>query len=415
MSAMAAEGSRPKLGRLVIPLLALALFVNYVDRGNLATAAPLIKDELKLSASQLGVLLSAFSWTYVAAMPLAGWLAERVGAYRTMAAGLALWSLATLLTGFAGGFAAILALRLLLGLGESVVFPCSSKLIAEHVPHGRLGAANGLMSQGLSLGPAFGVLAGGLLMAQLGWRAVFLLFGALSLTWLIPWVAVTRTAHAAARAAPAGEPPPAFLEILRRRELWGLSLGHVTGNYAFYFVISWLPLYLVKARGFSVAQMATVGAMVYLVYAAAAFAGGWTTDRWIAAGASQGRARKTAAVVAHLVGAGGLLATAWGGSALSMVGLVLTAAGFGIVNPHTFATAQVLAGPRAAGKWMGVQNCLGNLSGIVGPLVTGAIIDRTGGFEGAFVVTAAVAVAGLVGWVGLIPRVEPLAWRSARA
>ncbi|MDB5447395.1 MAG: hypothetical protein JWQ97_2712, partial [Phenylobacterium sp.] len=213
MTAMAAEGSRPKLGRLVIPLLALALFVNYVDRGNLATAAPLIKDELKLNASQLGVLLSAFSWTYVAAMPLAGWLAERVGAYRTMAAGLALWSLATLLTGFAGGFAAILMLRLLLGLGESVVFPCSSKLIAEHVPHARLGAANGLMSQGLSLGPAFGVLVGGLLMADLGWRRVFLVFGALSLTWLVPWLAAARTARRAGPAEPAAEPPPAFLEI----------------------------------------------------------------------------------------------------------------------------------------------------------------------------------------------------------
>ncbi|MDB5444754.1 MAG: major facilitator transporter, partial [Phenylobacterium sp.] len=286
-------------------------------------------------------------------------------------------------------------------------------LIAEHVPHARLGAANGLMSQGLSLGPAFGVLVGGLLMADLGWRRVFLVFGALSLTWLIPWLAAARTARRAGPAEPAAESPPAFLEILKRRELWGLSLGHVTGNYGFYFVVSWLPLYLVKARGFSVAQMATVGGTVYLVYAAAAFAGGWLTDRWIAAGATQGRARKTAAVVAHLLGATGLIVTAWGGPVLSLFGLVLTATGFGIVNPHTFATAQVLAGPRAAGKWMGVQNCLGNLSGIIGPLVTGAIIDRTGGFKGAFAVTAAVVIVGLIGWVGLIPRVEPLAWRSA--
>jgi MFS family permease len=412
---MAADRARPGFGRWLIPLLALALFVNYVDRGNLATAAPLIKDELKLDASQLGLLLSGFSWTYVAAMPLAGWLVERIGPYRTMAAGLALWSLATLLTGFAGGFAAILALRLLLGVGEAVAFPCSSKLIAQTVPHHRLGAANALMSQGLSLGPAFGVLAGGLMMAELGWRRVFLVFGVLSLAWLIPWLAGMRRLDRGREPATAAPPAPGFREILGKRELWGLSIGHVSGNYAFYFVISWLPLYLVKARGFTVAEMATIGGVVYLIYAAAAFAGGWLTDRWIDAGATQGAARKTAAAVAHLLGAAGLLATAFGGPVSSLAGLALTAMGFGIVNPHTFATAQVLAGARASGKWMGVQNCLGNLSGIVGPLITGEIIDRTGGFQAAFVVTAAVALVGLVGWILMIPRVEPLAWRGAPA
>ncbi|MDB5451561.1 MAG: major facilitator transporter, partial [Caulobacteraceae bacterium] len=117
-TATAAIGAsaRPKLGMLVIPLLALAIFINYVDRGNLATAGPLIKDELNLTASQFGLLVSAFSWTYVAAMPLAGWASERIGAYRTMAIGLAIWSLATLATGFAGGLTAILLLRLALGL-----------------------------------------------------------------------------------------------------------------------------------------------------------------------------------------------------------------------------------------------------------------------------------------------------------
>lgn len=412
MTAAAMGGARPKLGPVVIPLVALALFVNYVDRGNLATAAPLIKDELKLNASQLGVLISAFSWTYVAAMPLAGWLAERIGAYRTMALGLATWSLATLMTGFAGGFAAILALRMLLGLGESVAFPCSSKLIAEHVPHHRLGAANALMSQGLSLGPAFGVFFGGLLMADLGWRRVFLAFGALSLLWLIPWLLSTRKLHAAHREE-TGHPPPSFAAILSKRELWGVAIGHLSGNYGFYFVISWLPLYLVKARGFSVPEMATIGGITYLVYAAAAGIGGWLTDRWIASGATQGQARKTIATVAHLIGAVGLLMTPFGTRELALAGFFVTGVGFGLVSPHTFATAQVLAGPRATGKWMGVQNCIGNLSGIVGPIVTGIIIDRTGGYEGAFVLTAAIAVIGLAGWLLLIPRVEPLAWRRS--
>lgn len=410
MSTMTADaGARPKLGAAVIPLLALALFINYVDRGNLATAAPLIKDELKLSASQLGVLISAFSWTYALAMPLSGWLAERFGAYRIVALGLAIWSLATLLTGFATGFAMILVLRMLLGFGESAAFPCSSKLIAENVPHHRLGAANGLISQGLSLGPAFGVFFGGLLMADFGWRRVFLVFGALSLLWLIPWMLSTSQASAVARAAPR-TPSPSFGAILTRRELWGVALGHLSGNYGFYFMISWLPLYLVKARGFSIAHMATTLGLVYLTYAAVCGLGGWITDQWIKAGATQGQARKSIAVAAHLTGALGLMMAVWGSPALAIAGFFVAGAGFGLVSPHTFATAQVLAGPGATGKWMGVQNGISNLAGIVGPLVTGVLIDRTGGYDAAFAVSAAVTVAGIAAWLILIPRVEPLDW-----
>ena len=411
MTAITAGPAAPaRFGRFVIPLLALAIFVNYVDRGNLATAAPLIKDELKLNARQLGVLISAFSWTYVAAMPLVGWLSERIGGYRTMALGLAIWSAATILTGFAGGFAALLALRLALGVGESVAFPCSSKIISENVGHGKLGVANSLMSLGLSVGPAFGVFFGGLMMAHMGWRRVFLVFGGLSLLWLVPWFLATRNLSAAYRAEPQPLGPPSFRAILARKELWGAAIGHLTGNYGFYFVISWLPLYLVKARGFSVAEMASLSGAVYLVYAGAAAGGGWLTDRWIEAGASTGLARKTAATLAHLLGAVGLLMSAWGGPVVSLVGLFVTGVGFGLVSPHIFATAQVLAGPRATGKWIGVQNCIGNLSGIVGPLLNGEIIDRTGGFQGAFVLTAAVAVVGIAGWLLLIPKVEPLEW-----
>ena len=112
---MATLASSPTVRRTagtLVALLALAIFINALDRGNFATAAPLIKDELRLSNTQIGVLLSAFYWTYVPGHVLSGWLAERINAYRTLALGLTLWSLATLLTGFAGGFAVLLVLRL---------------------------------------------------------------------------------------------------------------------------------------------------------------------------------------------------------------------------------------------------------------------------------------------------------------
>ncbi|MEP6967090.1 MAG: MFS transporter [Pseudomonadota bacterium] len=397
------------IGVGVVPLLALAVFINYVDRGNLATAAPLIKDELSLSGVQIGVLLSAFFWTYTPSQLLAGWLAERINAYRTLAIGLAVWALATAATGLASGFVVLVSLRLLLGVGESAAFPCSSKLLAEHLPEHRLGVANGIIGLGLSLGPAFGTFAGGLLMAGLGWRATFLIFGLASLFWLGPWWATTRHASARADATPRA-PAPSFRAILKHREAWGASLGHFSANYAFYFVISWLPLYLVKSRGFSLAEMAEIGGLVYVAYAASAGVTGWLTDRWMQRGATANRARKTAAVTCHVVVAFALLACAMGDRTVSVASLFVAAIGFGLNTAGIFAIGQTLAGPVAAGKWIGLQNCVGNLAGIVAPLVTGFVVDRTGQFFWAFVIAAGVALLGVCGWGLIIRRVSPVTW-----
>ena len=280
----------------------------------MATAAPLLKDQLHLDNTQIGLLLSAFFWTYTPGQVLSGWLAEKINPYRTLAFGLAIWAAATALSGFVNSFALLIVLRLLLGFGERAAFPCSSKLLAEHLPRNQLGAANGLIGVGLALGPAFGVFFGGLIMNVLGWRPMFILTGAVSALWLIPWLRRTRSASAAAdvRRADAAL-APSFIAILKTREVWGAALGHFSANYAFYFVISWLPLYLVKARGFSVAEMAQLGGVIYVVYAISARVTGWASDRWMAAGASDTLVRKTFATAAHVGGAACMLACALGG------------------------------------------------------------------------------------------------------
>jgi MFS family permease len=413
----AVRGALPRvdgIGVGVVPLLALAIFIQYVDRGNLATAAPLMKDQLHLSTIQIGVLLSSFYWTYTPAQLLAGWLAERINAYRTLALGLGLWSLATIGSGLVSGFAMLITLRLLLGLGESAAFPCSSKLIGQHLPPHKLGAANGLIGMGLALGPAFGTFVGGMLMAQLGWRPVFILFGAVSLLWLWPWLTTTRHLSAAA-SLDRDESAPSFFAILRRREAWGTGLGHFANNYAFYFVISWLPLYLVKSRGFTVPQMAEIGGLVYVVYAISSMATGWICDRWMAAGASFNTVRKTAAVASHTLAAAAMMACAVGDARVALVSLFLAAIAFGFNTPTIYAIGQVLAGPRAAGKWIGVQNCAGNVAGIVAPILTAFVVDRTGQFTWAFVIAGCVALTGVVWWALVIPKVEPLNWTPAAA
>jgi len=228
-------------------------------------------------------LLSAFYYSYVLAMAPVGWLGERYGAHRVLGVGVAIWSVSTLLTGFAATFVSLLLLRLMLGLGESAGFPCSSKLVAVAVEPARIGTANGMMAFGYLIGPALGTVLGGTLMSHVGWRPVFVLFGALSLLWLWPWSRV-RVAEPALRTreqAPAG---PTFVQILRKRGLWGAALGHFSSNYNYYFILAWLPLYLVKVRGFSMQSMANVAGFAYLINAFAGLFSGWATDAWIRTG-----------------------------------------------------------------------------------------------------------------------------------
>src|SRR5436305_11972067 len=196
------RGARTSANLLVL-LLGAAIFLNYVDRGSLPTAAPLLKGELKLSYEDYGLAVSAFFWIYAPIQLFAGWLCDRFSVYKLLAAGILIWALSTLMVGFAGGFLSLFVLRIMLGVGESLAFPGSSKIIARHVPPERRGVANAALAMGIAFGPAVGTLAGGLMVAHWGWRAMFFTFGALTLLWLLPWQSVVRSlAEGAERKGP---------------------------------------------------------------------------------------------------------------------------------------------------------------------------------------------------------------------
>ena len=397
----------------VVLLLAAAVCINYVDRGNLATAAPLIQDELHLSSTQLGFLLSAFFWTYVTAMTPAGWLAERYGARRVLAGGVAIWSVATLLTGLANGLIMLLLLRLLLGLGESTAFPSASKALASEVPQSQLGLANGVFSFGYLVGPAVGTFLGGMLMAKVGWRPVFVLFGCLSLLWLWPWLRTPHRPTAKPVAVMGGA--PSFAQILRQRGLWGASLGHFSSNYNFYFILAWLPVYLVKARGFSMETMAAIAGGAYLINAICALLMGWATDKWCRAGRSPDLIYKGVMALTHLVSIGcmaGMVLLPVNGSIACLFAYEVVC---GLSSPGVYAIPQILAGPLAAGRWVGVQNTCGNIAGIVAPALTGLLIDWSGNFVSAFTLAAAVNVLGLAGWLFILPKIAPVNWQQQGA
>jgi len=392
----------------MVGLVATALFINYVDRGAVPTAAHLIQDELGLSASQLGVLFSAFFWTYSILQVPIGWVVERYGAHRVMAAGLALWACATILVGFAHTFAALLFLRLLLGIGECVGFPSAAKLLAVAVPVESLGIANGVVAAGYQLGPAVGAWGGGLIMAHYGWRAAFWVFGGLSLLWLLPWSRV-RLPRETARVQRSDDPP--LRAILRQPSLWGTALGLFSSNYVFFFVLSWLPYYVVRERGFSTAEMARLTGSAYVVSALTSVIAGWVIDRFVRSGHAN-LAYKSVMVAAHVGTVGCMLCIAFGTQPWALSGIFAYQILTGAASSGVYAIPQILAGPAASGRWVGIQNSCGTFAGVIAPALTGLLVEQTQHFTAAFVTAAFVSVAGLVGWVWMVPRLAPLVWTA---
>ncbi len=394
----------------IVGLLAAVLFINYVDRGTVPTAAHLIQDQLGFSASQLGLLFSAFFWSYTLLQIPVGWVAERFGAQRVLALGLAVWACATMLVGVAQSFAALLALRLLLGIGESAGFPCVSKLLALVVPVESLGTANGIVAFAYLFGPAVGAYCGGLLMAAFGWRSAFWVFGALSLLWLLPWSRVRLPRNTVQTSAGNG---PTLRTLLRQPSLWGTSLGLFSSNYTFYFVLTWLPFYLVRERGFSTGEMASLTGSSYVVNALSALLAGWTIDR-VARSGHASIAYKAVMVAAHLGSVVCMLCIAFATRTWALAAIFLYQVLSGISSPGVFAMSQILAGPAASARWVGVQNAVGNLAGVIAPALAG-LLAGTFGFPAAFLLAAIVSVFGVAGWVWMVPRLAPLAWPTLGA
>jgi len=401
---MTATGAARAATSALVLLLGTAVFLNYVDRGAIGIAAPLMKSELGLSDEAYGLIFSAFFWIYAPVQLFAGWLCDRFSVYRLMAVGILLWAGSTLLMGFAGSAASLLVFRIMLGVGESISFPGSSKIIARHVPPERRGSANAALAAGIALGPAAGTLAGGMILGFWGWQAIFFVFGALTLIWLLPWRQTVRALPVTGH-RDEGQRVPVGL-LLSKWPLWSMSIVHALGNYCFYFLLAWLPLFLTKSRGFSIAEMTMLATLGYAVQGVCALGYGHFSDWWTRSGRSEAACRRWMMVASQVLAAGAILGLAFAQSALA-IGFLLCLAGAASasLSLNLYAIAQMFAGPRASGTWVGVQNAIGNLSGIVGPIVTGIVVQRAG-YESAFVLTAAIAAFGAAWWAVGVPKIE---------
>jgi len=403
-TAIARSGRRS--ANLLVLLLGTAVLLNYIDRGAIGIAAPVMTRELGLSPQAYGLVFSAFFWVYAPVQLFSGWLCDRFSVYRLMAVGILVWAASTLLTGLSASFASLLVLRIMLGVGESISFPGSTKIIARHVGPENRGTANAFLATGIALGPAIGTLAGGLMLASWGWRAMFVVFGAVTLLWLAPWRSAVR-GLSPEELEEAGAPVP-LRALIGRWSLWSMAIVHCLGNYCFYFLLAWLPSFLVKSRGFSITEMTVLATIGYAVQAVCALSFGRFSDRWTRSGRSEALCRRWMMVASQSAAAIAILGLSFAHTAVA-IGLLLCLAGAAsaALSMNLYAVGQMFTGPRAAGTWMGFQNALGNSSGIFGPILTGFIVQHAG-YDTAFVVTAIIAAVGALWWAWGVPRIEQI-------
>jgi ACS family D-galactonate transporter-like MFS transporter len=234
------------------------------------------------------------------------------------------------------------------------------------------------------------------------------------LLWLVPWfIAAPKIGSISSmRVRYEG---PGFLDILAKKDAWGTLLGLFCSNYAWYFMLTWLPQYLLMERHYSTRLMALTGWLPFCATAAGATVGGLLSDARIRRGASPTLVRKTFVVGGQVGCAVFLLPAVIVTDQLAAMSLLILAAFiYGLYSGNLWAITQTLAGALAAGKWTGIQNCAGNLAGIAAPVVTGFIVERTGSFFFAFVWVCVNLIISATSYLFVVGRVEPVSWRGVQ-
>lgn len=408
---------------LLLVLLVISILVNYIDRGALSIAVPQMETDFELTPYQKGMLLSAFFWTYALMQLPAGWLVDRLDVKWVYAAGYLIWTIATALTGLVTGFTVLITARLLLGIGESVAYPAISRLVVENYPEEQRGLVNSLIDAGSKIGPALSILVGGLIVDSIGWRPLFITLGLGGILWLIPWTIWIPNRSKPLNNDEASADPfsqtesvrPSWAEVLAHRSVWGTSLGMFSLGYVWYFLLTWLPSYLIEIHHFDLKQTAILAALPFLAMAVTTVLAGWVSDRLIMAGHTPTRVRKGIALSGFVLAAVLMIAASLVNSGTACVALLVAACcALGMFTANVWAMTQTLSGS-AAGSWTGIQNCVGNMGGVISPLVAGWSVGQTGSYQTAFYVAAIVMLAGSFGYGLLVGPIEPVAWKSTQS
>lgn len=392
----------------VVGLLALGVIVAYVDRVNLSIAVidPEFKSFFQLTARDRGLVNSAFFWSYAALQIPAGWIVDRYGSKVPYAVSYLFWSLVSAATALATGFSGLFAARLMLGVGEAVMHPASMRWIRFNFRERERGLAIGLFMAGSKYGPAIGTMLAAWLIQAAGWRAMFLMVGLASLLWLIPWllmvpsdrVTVSRSAEPQAAAA------VSFRDLLRYRALWGTILGTFCYMYFVYFSLTWLPSYLNEARHLSLTSSGLYTTFSFAGMATVGIIGGWTADCLIARGYDAVTIRKAFTIAGFLIASTELIGANASSLHVALFFAIFSLSGLGLATANYWALTQTLMPGAAVGRIVGIQNCAASLPGIVAPILTGWLVQRTGTYQSAMWAVFFFLLLGIASYLFLVRR-----------
>ena len=400
-----------RIGKLGAPTVVLALlcamyFLYFVDRVSISTAAPLIKADLKISNTQLGLAFSAFAIPYALFQLIGGWIGDRLGPRLTLAICCALVGISTALTGAVTGIASLILLRLALGFGEGAGFPTATRAMASWTPQGNWGFAQGIVHSFARIGNAVTppIMAGLLLFSS--WRGTFVILGAVSLLWLVVWAWYFRNdprEHPAMTAAILGTLPVRASGAARAvpwlrlaRHVMPLTIVDFCYGWTLWLFLTWIPAFFFENYHQNLQASALFSGGVLLAGVIGDTAGGIATDRLL---------RKTGSLV---IARRGVIVAGFLGAFIFLIPVVLihnlTVAA--VCLSLAFFFAELIVGPiwsvpmdiapRYAGTASGMMNFGFGVAGLVSPLSFGYLVDRTGSWVVPFIGSILLLLLGAV-------------------
>ena len=392
-------------------LLVVGMIICYAHRNALSVASPFMIQELNLSPTVMGILLSAFFWSYSLMQIPAGWIVDRVGVKSAYAAGFLVWSIASAVTGFANGLITLVFLRMLLGIGQSVAFPASARAVANWFQNMERGTVTGGYLAGVRYGQALIAFVGAFFLASYSWKLFFLIIGIVPLLWLIPWFRLlgkwednpTEISKIEATASPVKT--ASFFSnvaLLKDRTVFGIFLGFFAYDYAWFVYTTWLPGYLMLERKFTAIEMGIYSSAPFVIMSIIILISGALSDLLIRRGFPEIWVRKVFIVVGMLIGCLIVPAGLVEDKMTSVWLLTISLCGLGICSPNTWTLTQAICSKNKVGTVSGIQNFGGNLGGVIAPALTGFIATQTRSFSLAMSFTGAILVVGIIAYIFLI-------------